>query len=137
MHCEYRCLQRPEEGVRAPGDGVIGRCEPLVLLGIELWFSARVANILNLYAICLASYCCSMCTWSMCILPQTLCHLWMTCSTHCHASIHMHTHACLYIDTHTKAPRRRGDRKLRLFGGCGGIVEANFSFPCTIVFWGR
>lgn len=44
---EYRCIPKPEEGVRAFGNGGTGSCEPLVVLGIELWFSARAANILN------------------------------------------------------------------------------------------
>lgn len=51
---------------------------------------------------------------------------------------HSYACTCMSVHGHTqKAPRRWGDRKLRLFGGGGGIVEANCSFPCTIVFWGR
>lgn len=107
VHRQYRCFQRPEERVRISGNGVPGRCDPLVGLEMELWSSARTGKSFNFLAIFLSPipghlrknsrqipnptnaqiFCCSICTLSVCIFLQTSCHYSMTSNIPCNASI--------------------------------------------------
>lgn len=49
---EYSCIQRPEDGIRAPGTGATGSCKSVVwALRTHLGSSARVIGAYNYSAI--------------------------------------------------------------------------------------